>query len=217
MPITPKAIQDLLDELESSKQSRLRAWNVLQRLRLVLSFWEVQPVPLLELCLGSFSKESPLQSALEKIRVAEQDNGSLDKVAKKMRAREKRFGCDWYFQGHHPQEDYAALEQGTAPLRAKLRALISKSHASINELANEVLSQGGWQFGQPLDLRHQRRLGLPAPFPGLGQACRQRLSCERLQNLCLTERIVCGFGRQRRKSWLSIWGKKNGRKASARS
>jgi hypothetical protein len=35
--ITPKAIQDLLDELEASKQSRLRAWNVLQRLRLVLS------------------------------------------------------------------------------------------------------------------------------------------------------------------------------------
>jgi hypothetical protein len=37
MSITPKAIQDLLDELESSKQSRLRAWNVLQRLRAVLS------------------------------------------------------------------------------------------------------------------------------------------------------------------------------------
>jgi hypothetical protein len=37
MPSTPKAIQDLLDELEASKQSRLRAWNVLQRLRLVLS------------------------------------------------------------------------------------------------------------------------------------------------------------------------------------
>jgi hypothetical protein len=35
--ITPKAIQDLLDELKASKQSRLRAWNVLQRLRLVLS------------------------------------------------------------------------------------------------------------------------------------------------------------------------------------
>jgi hypothetical protein len=35
--ITPKAIQDLLDDLEASKQSRLRAWNVLQRLRLVLS------------------------------------------------------------------------------------------------------------------------------------------------------------------------------------
>ena len=37
MSITPKAIQDLLDELEASKQSRLRAWKVLQRLRLVLS------------------------------------------------------------------------------------------------------------------------------------------------------------------------------------
>jgi hypothetical protein len=37
MSITPKAIQDLLDELVASKQSRLRAWKVLQRLRLVLS------------------------------------------------------------------------------------------------------------------------------------------------------------------------------------
>jgi hypothetical protein len=35
--IIPQAIQDLLDELESSKQSRLRAWNVLQGLRLLLS------------------------------------------------------------------------------------------------------------------------------------------------------------------------------------
>ena len=37
MSITPKAIQDLLDELDASKQSRLRAWNVLQRLRSHLS------------------------------------------------------------------------------------------------------------------------------------------------------------------------------------
>jgi hypothetical protein len=37
MSITPKAIQNLLDDLEASKQSRLRAWNVLQRIRLVLS------------------------------------------------------------------------------------------------------------------------------------------------------------------------------------
>jgi hypothetical protein len=28
MSITPKAIQDLLDELEASKQSRLRAWSI---------------------------------------------------------------------------------------------------------------------------------------------------------------------------------------------
>ena len=37
MSITPKAIQDLLDELEASKQSQVRAWNALQRLRSVLS------------------------------------------------------------------------------------------------------------------------------------------------------------------------------------
>jgi hypothetical protein len=37
MSIIPKPIQDHLDELEASKQSRLRAWDVLQRLRLVLS------------------------------------------------------------------------------------------------------------------------------------------------------------------------------------
>jgi hypothetical protein len=37
MSTTPKAIQDLLDELEASKQSRLRAWNVLQRIRAVLA------------------------------------------------------------------------------------------------------------------------------------------------------------------------------------
>jgi hypothetical protein len=37
MSMTPKAIQDLLDELESSKQSRLRAWEVLQKLRATLS------------------------------------------------------------------------------------------------------------------------------------------------------------------------------------
>jgi hypothetical protein len=37
MAITPKAIQDLLDDLEASKQSRLRAWDVPQRIRMVLS------------------------------------------------------------------------------------------------------------------------------------------------------------------------------------
>jgi len=34
--ITPKAIQDLLDELETSRTSRKRAWEVLQELRWVL-------------------------------------------------------------------------------------------------------------------------------------------------------------------------------------
>jgi hypothetical protein len=36
MSITPQAIQDLLDELEASKQARLRAWAVLQRIRALL-------------------------------------------------------------------------------------------------------------------------------------------------------------------------------------
>ena len=37
MSIVPQAIQDLRGELEASKQSRLRAWSVLQRLRSLLS------------------------------------------------------------------------------------------------------------------------------------------------------------------------------------
>jgi uncharacterized protein YukE len=37
MSITPKAIQDLLDELEASRQARRRAWDVLQDLRVVLT------------------------------------------------------------------------------------------------------------------------------------------------------------------------------------
>ena len=36
VPITPKAIQDLLDELEASRASRKRAWELLQELRWVL-------------------------------------------------------------------------------------------------------------------------------------------------------------------------------------
>jgi hypothetical protein len=45
MSITPQAIQNLLDELESAKQSRLRAWNVLQRLRSILSEAGNVPIP----------------------------------------------------------------------------------------------------------------------------------------------------------------------------
>ena len=53
MSITPKAIQDLLDELEASKQSRLRACSVLQRLRMVLSE------------LGSVAIPPPAQKTLD--------------------------------------------------------------------------------------------------------------------------------------------------------
>jgi hypothetical protein len=37
MSITPRAIQELLDELEASKQSRLRAWEGFQKIRATLS------------------------------------------------------------------------------------------------------------------------------------------------------------------------------------
>ena len=36
MSITPKALQDLLDELEASRASRKRAWEILQEIRFVL-------------------------------------------------------------------------------------------------------------------------------------------------------------------------------------
>jgi hypothetical protein len=65
MAITPKAIQDLLDELEASKQSRLRAWNVLQRLRTVLS--EVGNVPISPPAQKTFEEEGEtLEHALRK-------------------------------------------------------------------------------------------------------------------------------------------------------
>ena len=114
----------------------------------VLTFWTVQPVPLLELCLSSFTKDSPLKAELERIRMAYQANIALDKLAKKMRAREKRFGSDWYFQGHHPEDEFAALKEELTPLRAKIRGLVGKEHAAIDRLALEVLEQGGWQFGE---------------------------------------------------------------------
>ena len=37
MPVTPQAIQELLERLEASRQSRLRAWECLQRLRVALT------------------------------------------------------------------------------------------------------------------------------------------------------------------------------------
>jgi hypothetical protein len=36
MSITPKALQDLLDELEASRASRKRAWEILQEISWVL-------------------------------------------------------------------------------------------------------------------------------------------------------------------------------------
>jgi hypothetical protein len=114
----------------------------------VETFWNVQPVQLLELCLGSFTKRSPLKTKLDRIRAEKQVNHTLDVVAKKMRKREKRFGPDWFIQGHHPETEFAALEKGMAPLRDSIRDLVLKHHVSIEILAQEVLAQGPWRFGE---------------------------------------------------------------------
>jgi hypothetical protein len=53
MSITPKAIQDLLDELDASRQARRRAWDVLQDLRAVLTD------------LGNVTIETPPRKAFE--------------------------------------------------------------------------------------------------------------------------------------------------------
>jgi hypothetical protein len=65
MPITPTAIQDLHDELEASKQSRLRPWNVLQRLRLVLSESGSMAIP--TPAQKTFDAERSLGTRLEEI------------------------------------------------------------------------------------------------------------------------------------------------------
>ena len=46
MSITPQAIQELLDELEASRASRRRAWEILQEIRWVLKDTTGTEVPL---------------------------------------------------------------------------------------------------------------------------------------------------------------------------
>jgi hypothetical protein len=63
-----KAIHDLLDDLEASKQSRLRAWSVLQRLRMLLS--EVRSVAIPPPAQKTFDAEGEaLEYALRKSSV----------------------------------------------------------------------------------------------------------------------------------------------------
>jgi hypothetical protein len=114
----------------------------------VRTFWEVQPIPLLEASLGAFQAKTSLTEGLNKIRYRFPDNPALDKLAKTMRAREKRFGPDWQIQGYHPEQEFLALRKGTATLRSNLRTYLVKNHRAIDKLALMILSQGGWQFGE---------------------------------------------------------------------
>ena len=114
----------------------------------VRAFWDVQPNPLLEACLGSFGVETSLKAGLDDIRSRFLVNPTLDKIAKTMRAREKRFGPDWLIQGHHPEQEFVALKKKTTALRSALRIYFVKNHRVIDKLALGILSHGGWQFGE---------------------------------------------------------------------
>ena len=114
----------------------------------LLRFWKAQPVTLLELCLGLFTKDSPFKGRLNQIRLKHHDNPRLDEMAKKMRAREKRFQGDWPSEGHHPQTDFSILNEGMRPILAEIGALIVKEPATVDKLAREVLAQGPWKHGE---------------------------------------------------------------------
>jgi hypothetical protein len=123
----------------------------------LVRFWNVQPVTLLELCLGAYTKTSPLKERLNQIRLKWKDNPRLDEVAKKMRAREKRFRGDWEYEGHHPEAEFLLLEKETDPIFEAIGDVLFKDLATIDQLAREVLAQGPWQAGElPVSSRVRR-------------------------------------------------------------
>jgi hypothetical protein len=113
----------------------------------VVTFWEARPMSLLELSLGSYTKASPLTKSLNRLRLAHQDNPTLDELAKKMRGREERFGDDWFTDGHHPQREVRLLKKEMQPLCNQLRDLMADENEVVSKLALEVLAKG-WQFGE---------------------------------------------------------------------
>jgi len=112
----------------------------------LLAFWETFPISLLELCLGSFTKGSPLAERLDQLRLTRQDNPILDKLFKKMSKREERFDYDWLVKGHHPESEFVQLKREMTPLCAPLKDLILGECASVQKLAGELLAQGHWQM-----------------------------------------------------------------------
>ncbi len=114
----------------------------------LLELWRTQPLILLELCLGVFTKDSPLREPLDQVRFRYQDNAQLDDVTKKMRSREKRFQGDWQADGHHPETEFSVLKRGTAPLLAEMAILIASEPKTVDQLAREVLAQGPWKSGE---------------------------------------------------------------------
>jgi hypothetical protein len=113
----------------------------------VETFWEVQPAALLELCVGAYTKSAPLAQALTDLRNPFRNNPKLDELAKKMRCRQKRFGDDWWTDGHHPEREYRLLVKKMKPLCEALRVFMVEEHSAVSEMAVEVLALG-WQKGE---------------------------------------------------------------------
>jgi hypothetical protein len=113
----------------------------------VETFWETRPAALLELCVGAYTESAPLAGALNEIRNSFRDNPKLDAVAKTMRCRQKRFGDDWWTDGHHPEREYRLLVKEIKPLCEAIRSLLVDEHATVSEMAIEVLALG-WQKGE---------------------------------------------------------------------
>jgi hypothetical protein len=113
----------------------------------VIVFWETRPMSLLELCLGAYTKASPLSKPLNRLRSDFSSNAALDDLAKKMRYRQKEFGDDWFMEGHHPDREYRLLKKEIKLLCKRLREAIAGEPAAVSKLALDVLAKG-WQFGE---------------------------------------------------------------------
>jgi hypothetical protein len=113
----------------------------------VITFWETRPMSLLELSLGTYTKASPLTKPLNRLRLGFHDNAALDELAKKMRGREKRFGDEWFTEGHHPEREVRLLKREMKPLLGQLRKLFVHEPGIISKLMLDVLAKG-WQFGE---------------------------------------------------------------------
>lgn len=113
----------------------------------LLAFWEDYPTSLLDMCLGCFTKDSPLTERLNRLRLARQDNPILDKLFKKMESREKHYGIDWIMEGHHPENEFVQLKKEMAPLCAAIKELIVGECARVEAVGRKVLAQGPWQLG----------------------------------------------------------------------
>jgi hypothetical protein len=135
-PVTP---MQLINGYEKLLKPRLTK-------KQITLFWKENPISLLELCLGAYTKASPLKDTLEGLRPEFFKNSSLDDLAKKMRCREMRFGSDWSVDGHHPAAEYRLLKGELRPLCSRLLKAIAAEPAAVSKLAFDVLAKG-WQFG----------------------------------------------------------------------